>query len=39
VLIFLAHNMVEPDQFAEGIGFVVYDAITQFQALASALPQ
>ena len=36
VLIFLAHNMVERDQFAQGIGFGVYGAITQFQALASA---
>jgi CubicO group peptidase (beta-lactamase class C family) len=35
VLIFLAHNMVELDQFAKGIGFGVYEAITQFQALAS----
>ncbi len=34
VLIFLAHNMVERDQFAEGIGFGVYDAITRFEALA-----
>jgi CubicO group peptidase (beta-lactamase class C family) len=36
VLIFLAHNMVERDQFAKGIGFGVYGAIMQFQALASA---
>jgi hypothetical protein len=36
VLIFLAHNMVERDQFARGIGFGVYGAIAQFQALASA---
>ena len=35
VLIFLAHNMVERDQFENGIGFGVYGAITQFQALAS----
>lgn len=36
VLIFLAHSMVERDQFAKGIGFEVYRAITKFQALASA---
>ena len=39
VLIFLAHNMVEVDQLANGIGWEVYDAITPFQALASALPR
>jgi CubicO group peptidase (beta-lactamase class C family) len=37
VLIFLAHNMVELDQFARGIGFGVFDAIIQFQILASTL--
>jgi hypothetical protein len=36
VLIFLSHNMIEQDQFAKGIGFGVYRAIGQFQALASA---
>ena len=36
VLIFLAHNMVERHQFEHGIGFGVYGAITQFQALTSA---
>jgi CubicO group peptidase (beta-lactamase class C family) len=36
VMIFLTHNMVELDQFNQGIGFGVYDAITRFQALASA---
>jgi CubicO group peptidase (beta-lactamase class C family) len=36
VMVFLTHNMVERDQFAKGIGFGVYGAITQFQALASA---
>jgi CubicO group peptidase (beta-lactamase class C family) len=36
VLIFLAHNMVERHQFEHGVGFGVYGAITQFQALASA---
>jgi len=38
VSIFLAHNMVELDQFAQGIGLGVFDAITQFQSLAQALP-
>ena len=38
VLIFLAHNMVELDQFAQGIGLGVFDAIMQFQTLAQALP-
>ena len=37
VLIFLAHNMVEPEQLFNGIGLDVYDAITQFQAHASSL--
>jgi CubicO group peptidase (beta-lactamase class C family) len=36
VMIFLTHNMVERDQFDQGIGFSVYSAITKFQALASA---
>src|SRR5258705_8391621 len=36
VMLFLTHNMVELDQFNQGIGFGVYGAITQFQALASA---
>ena len=39
ILIFLAHNMVELDQLAEGIGFGVFDAISQFHRLASASPQ
>jgi CubicO group peptidase (beta-lactamase class C family) len=39
VLIFLAHNMVELEQLLNGIGLGVYDAITQFQALASSLPR
>lgn len=39
VLIFLTHNMVELDQFAQGIGFGVYDAILRFQSLASSPPQ
>jgi CubicO group peptidase (beta-lactamase class C family) len=37
VLIFLAHNMLELEQLLSGIGFGVYDAITQFQAQASSL--
>ncbi len=37
VLIFLAHNMLELEQLLNGIGFGVYDAITQFQAQASSL--
>jgi CubicO group peptidase (beta-lactamase class C family) len=36
VMIFLTHNMVERDQFNQGIGWGVYGAISQFQALASA---
>ena len=39
ILIFLAHNMVERDQFAQGIGFGVFDAILRFQSLASSLPR
>jgi CubicO group peptidase (beta-lactamase class C family) len=35
VMIFLAHNMVERDQFEKGIGFGVYGAITQFYKLGS----
>jgi CubicO group peptidase (beta-lactamase class C family) len=34
VLIFLAHNIVERDQFAQGVGFGVYGAIAEFQTLA-----
>ena len=37
VLIFLAHNMLELEQLSSGIGLDVFDAITQFQAQASAL--
>lgn len=36
VLIFLAHNMVELDQFAQGVGFGVFDAILRFQSQASS---
>src|SRR5512138_420499 len=39
VLIFLAHNMVELNQFAQGVGFGVFDAILRFQSLASSLPR
>ena len=39
VLIFLAHNMVELNQIAQGIGFGVFDAILRFQSLASSLPR
>lgn len=39
VLIFLAHNMVELNQFAQGIGFGVFDAILRFQSVASSLPR
>jgi hypothetical protein len=35
-MIFLTHNMVELDQFNQGIGFAVYAAINTFQGLASA---
>lgn len=38
VLIFLAHSMVDLEQLANGIGLGVWLAITQFQALASTLP-
>lgn len=37
VLIFLAHNMLELEQLLNGVGFGVFDAITQFQAQASTL--
>lgn len=36
VLIFLAHNMVELHQFAQGIGLAVFDAIVKFQSLSAA---
>ena len=36
VLIFLTHNMVEPEQLEMGIGIGVYGAISQFASLASA---
>lgn len=37
VMIFLAHNVMEPDLMAMGIGLNVYGAITEFHGLASAL--
>jgi CubicO group peptidase (beta-lactamase class C family) len=36
VLIFLAHNMLELHQMAEGIGFGVWDAIGRFHAVATS---
>ena len=36
VLIFLTHNMVEPEQLEMGVGMGVYRAISEFAALASA---
>jgi CubicO group peptidase (beta-lactamase class C family) len=36
VLIFLAHNMVDLDQLAKGMGLGVWDAILKFHDLASA---
>jgi CubicO group peptidase (beta-lactamase class C family) len=38
VLVFLAHNIVELEQLAQGTGLGVYEAISRFQALASGLP-
>lgn len=37
VMIFLAHNVMELDQMAMGVGLGVYGAITEFHGLASAL--
>jgi len=37
VMIFLAHNVLELDQMAMGIGLGVYGAITEFHGLASGL--
>lgn len=37
VMIFLAHNVMEPDLMAMGIGLNVYGAITEFHGLASGL--
>ena len=36
VMIFLAHNALEPEKLARGLGLGVYAAITDFHALASA---
>jgi CubicO group peptidase (beta-lactamase class C family) len=38
VMIFLAHNMAELDQLANGIGVGVWAAITEFQSIGSRLP-
>jgi CubicO group peptidase (beta-lactamase class C family) len=38
VLIFLAHNLVELEQYARGIGLGVFRAIELFQSLAHRLP-
>ncbi len=38
VMIFLAHNAMEPAQMAQGIGLDVYDAISQFRAMADVTP-
>jgi CubicO group peptidase (beta-lactamase class C family) len=35
VVVLLTHNMVTLDQLANGVGFGVWDAITQFHALGS----
>lgn len=37
VMIFLVHNVMEPELMAMGIGLNVYGAITEFHGLASAL--
>ena len=39
VLVFLAHNMVELEQLADGVGFGVYEAIADFQEWASLLKE
>jgi hypothetical protein len=38
-MIFLTHNMVNLDQFAQGVGFGALDAIAKFQSLATASPR
>jgi CubicO group peptidase (beta-lactamase class C family) len=38
VLVFLSHNIVEREQFASGIGFAVYAAITRFHEAATRVP-
>jgi CubicO group peptidase (beta-lactamase class C family) len=37
VMVLLCHNLVEREQFDQGIGFAVYEAIAQFQTRASLL--
>jgi CubicO group peptidase (beta-lactamase class C family) len=37
VMIFLAHNMVQLDQLADGVGLAVWSAITEFQSIGSRL--
>jgi CubicO group peptidase (beta-lactamase class C family) len=37
VMIFLAHNMVQLEQLANGVGLGVWGAITEFQSIASRL--
>lgn len=37
VMVFLAHNVVDLDQMASGVGLGVFGAITEFHRLASAL--
>lgn len=39
VMIFLAHNAVEPEQLAKGVGLGVFAAITDFHALAYVPPR
>lgn len=39
VMIFLAHNMVQLEQLANGIGLGVWGAIREFQSLASRQPE
>jgi CubicO group peptidase (beta-lactamase class C family) len=38
VAIFLAHNVVELEQLANGVGLGIYGAIAQFQKLVSEVP-
>jgi CubicO group peptidase (beta-lactamase class C family) len=39
VMVFLAHNRFELEQLSRGVGLGVYGAITEFHALASAMPR
>jgi hypothetical protein len=36
-MIFLAHNMLQREQLANGIGLGVWSAITEFQSIGSRL--